>query len=119
MRVSRIILFIFTLSIFMSGCKTISVLPYDEMIYKSWEVKNTNEITAELRFDTEKQYAYLDIFDAEEKACSIYGTYSVDSKSLCIFSRELMREFRFEYNVYNNRLELRYNENTIVMYIKK
>ena len=118
MRVSRIILFIFTLALIMSGCRSINVSPYDEMIYSHWCVSNQSKVTAELYFDTENHIAHLKIQHNESLLSDISGTFAVDNKSLYIFSEDLMQEFSFDYTVYADRLELEYKGNIITFYAK-
>lgn len=113
MRNIKIILFIFTFALLISGCSNVNKTSADEVVTASWSTENLNGIRAELNFDINTNTAKVTIFE-NKSTFVIQGVFSIDNDELVIISESLKNSYHFAYKVFENRLELTYmNENLI------
>ena len=113
MRYIKIILCIITLSMFIVGCKNIQETSADAVVYYDWVVENKSGIYSRLSFNIEDSTARLIVSDSS-KEINISGVFAVDSKCIYINSQELSKSFKFEYEVFENSLELKYHNEMLV-----
>jgi len=118
MRITAYILCIITLSLCLSGCKNVIQSESDEIIYYSWYVHNQSGIKAHLSFDTDNQKCSLQISENSQSDVKIEGVFSIDKNNIYIYDADVLNVFVFEYDVYSDRLILKYKGEEIEL-IKK
>lgn len=103
------ILCIITFLLNLSACKVVNLNSADELVNGSWQVTNTNGVSAELSFDVPQNEADFTISDENGEKSTIQGVFAVDSENLFITSTELCKTYKFGYEVYKDRVILSYN----------
>ena len=118
MKRCALILYIITLTLFISGCREVNISSENQLTATSWFCKN-DVTSAELYFNSDIREANLMITDEKGEKSQIKGVYAVNDSDFIITSYDHNISYCFRYKVYEDRLELSYEEKTILMYMKK
>ena len=113
MRNIKIILFIFTLALFLCGCSNVINTPESEVINSYWVTETSSGIKAEFGVYLSDNTASL-VINEGNSVYEIKGTFAIDSNDIVIISQDLLNSYQFKYKVFENRLELTYKDNTLV-----
>lgn len=95
-----------------SACTTDTSGYINELKSSKWEAKL--EGGAELNLEFNEDTAVLKINNSGEST-EIKGSYIADQSSFVIFMPEISQNYAFEYTPKGDRLELSYNQNSIVL----
>lgn len=119
MRRYVLILYIITLSFLMSSCTVVNNSAQSELTAKEWCFENQDVIYGELKFIRDEGKAIFSVTDSEGKKIVIEGVYSVDDETLVIVSSDSGISHVFDYEVYEDRVYLIYDNSKIILYAKK
>ncbi len=119
MRRYVLILYIITLSFLMSSCTVVNNTAQSELTAKEWCFENPEAIYGELKFIRDEGKATFSVTDNEGKTIVIEGIYSVDDETLVIVSSDSGISHVFDYEVYEDRVYLIYDNSKIILHAKK
>ncbi|MCI6007448.1 hypothetical protein ACTQ3M_09785 [Oscillospiraceae bacterium LCP25S3_E10] len=105
------VIFIISLFLLLCGCtqRQIVSIP-DELTAYSWE--KSDKFGKEIKLSFEENCATLTI-KSPDKSYKIQGNAIIDNDSIQIFDDSLKSTFSFKYNLYGDKIKLKYNDNTI------
>ena len=115
MRRYVLILYIITLSFLMSSCTVVNNTAQSELTAKEWCFENPEAIYGELKFIRDEGKATFSVTDNEGKTIVIEGIYSVDDETLVIVSSDSGISHVFDYEVYEDRVYLIYDNSKITV----
>ncbi len=104
-------IFIILLFLLLCGCtqRQIVSIP-DELTTYSWE--KSDKFGKEIKLSFKENCAALTI-KSPDKSYKIQGNAIIDNDSIEIFDDSLKSTFSFKYNLYGDKIKLKYNDNTI------
>lgn len=113
MRLKCFMVCIVVITMILSGCTQSQVASTaDELMANEWfaDDKFGKEISLSFTQDTAELKVKTNDF-----SCKLIGTALVDEQTVKIFDNTLKQTYSFDYNLYGDKIEITYDENTVVL----